>query len=162
MTPTSHGKLHRTTEILGYARRRVRMAARGANASAWSPWTAAFVQRLRELGWIGGRLQVLRLKKIPPRGMVSAPSWELKRVRWPPARLGLLTIFRRKLCVAIPLLVVVVTPAGNRNSPLIPANCRRVANPQASRNRLAVSFDHRLGTGEQLPTRTLSELAVVP
>ena len=27
----------------------------GADASAWSPWTAAFVQRLRELGWIDGR-----------------------------------------------------------------------------------------------------------
>ena len=27
----------------------------GSNASAWSPWTAAFVQRLRELGWIEGR-----------------------------------------------------------------------------------------------------------
>ena len=27
----------------------------GATASAWSPWTAAFVQRLRELGWIEGR-----------------------------------------------------------------------------------------------------------
>ena len=25
------------------------------HASAWSPWTAAFVQRLRELGWIEGR-----------------------------------------------------------------------------------------------------------
>jgi putative ABC transport system substrate-binding protein len=24
-------------------------------ASIWSPWTAAFVQRLRELGWIEGR-----------------------------------------------------------------------------------------------------------
>ena len=24
-------------------------------ASAWRPWTAAFVQRLRELGWIEGR-----------------------------------------------------------------------------------------------------------
>ena len=24
-------------------------------ASAWEPWTAAFVQRLRELGWIEGR-----------------------------------------------------------------------------------------------------------
>src|SRR3954470_17564613 len=23
--------------------------------SAWSPWTAAFVQRLREVGWIEGR-----------------------------------------------------------------------------------------------------------
>lgn len=27
----------------------------GATASAWSPWVAAFVQRLRELGWIEGR-----------------------------------------------------------------------------------------------------------
>jgi hypothetical protein len=27
----------------------------GANASAWRPWTAAFVERLRELGWIEGR-----------------------------------------------------------------------------------------------------------
>jgi hypothetical protein len=26
----------------------------------------------------------------------------------------------------------------------------------------AVSFDHRVGTGEQLPKRTLSEFAVVP
>jgi putative tryptophan/tyrosine transport system substrate-binding protein len=26
-----------------------------ASASAWRPWTAAFVQRLRELGWIEGR-----------------------------------------------------------------------------------------------------------
>src|SRR3974377_225197 len=27
----------------------------GTEASVWSPWTAAFVQRLRELGWIEGR-----------------------------------------------------------------------------------------------------------
>jgi putative tryptophan/tyrosine transport system substrate-binding protein len=27
----------------------------GANASIFSPWTAAFVGRLRELGWIEGR-----------------------------------------------------------------------------------------------------------
>ena len=26
-----------------------------ATPSAWSPWVAAFVQRLRELGWIEGR-----------------------------------------------------------------------------------------------------------
>src|SRR2546430_13248982 len=26
-----------------------------AAASAWAPWTAAFVRRLHELGWIGGR-----------------------------------------------------------------------------------------------------------
>ena len=27
----------------------------GTAASLWSPWTAAFVERLRELGWIEGR-----------------------------------------------------------------------------------------------------------
>ena len=27
----------------------------GPNASLWSPWTAAFVERLRQLGWIEGR-----------------------------------------------------------------------------------------------------------
>src|SRR5262249_44764364 len=27
----------------------------GANATAWGPWTAAFVARLRELDWIEGR-----------------------------------------------------------------------------------------------------------
>jgi len=27
----------------------------GANASVWSPWTAAFVERMRKLGWIEGR-----------------------------------------------------------------------------------------------------------
>src|SRR5262245_66397273 len=27
----------------------------GADASAWRPWTDAFVERLRQLGWIEGR-----------------------------------------------------------------------------------------------------------
>jgi len=27
----------------------------GTNASAWRPWTDAFVGRLRELGWLEGR-----------------------------------------------------------------------------------------------------------
>ena len=27
----------------------------GADASVWAPWTAAFVRRLRELGWVDGR-----------------------------------------------------------------------------------------------------------
>jgi putative tryptophan/tyrosine transport system substrate-binding protein len=27
----------------------------GTDASVWRPWTAAFVERLRELGWIEGR-----------------------------------------------------------------------------------------------------------
>jgi putative tryptophan/tyrosine transport system substrate-binding protein len=30
--------------------------------SAWSPWTAAFVQRLRELGWIEGRTVVIEYR----------------------------------------------------------------------------------------------------
>jgi putative ABC transport system substrate-binding protein len=31
----------------------------GNDAAMWSPWTAAFVQRLRELGWIEGRTMLL-------------------------------------------------------------------------------------------------------
>src|SRR5689334_11073934 len=31
----------------------------GATASGWSTWIAAFVQRLRELGWIEGRTVVI-------------------------------------------------------------------------------------------------------
>jgi putative tryptophan/tyrosine transport system substrate-binding protein len=34
----------------------------GSNASAWSPWTANFVQRLRELGWIEGRTIVIEYR----------------------------------------------------------------------------------------------------
>src|SRR5262249_49154780 len=33
-----------------------------AAASAWAPWTAAFVQRLRELGWIGGRTVAIQYR----------------------------------------------------------------------------------------------------
>lgn len=66
----------------------------------------------------------------PPRGMVSA--FLCGRPGHGSARL--LAIFRRKLRVAILLLVVGVTPTGNgmlENSPLMPPNCRRVANPKA-------------------------------
>src|SRR5207245_1633836 len=31
-------------------------------ASAWAPWTAAFVQRLHELGWIDGRTVVIQYR----------------------------------------------------------------------------------------------------
>ena len=31
-------------------------------ASAWGPWTAAFVQRLRELGWIEGRTVAIQYR----------------------------------------------------------------------------------------------------
>jgi putative tryptophan/tyrosine transport system substrate-binding protein len=34
----------------------------GATAAAWSPWTAAFVLRLRELGWIEGRTIGIELR----------------------------------------------------------------------------------------------------
>ena len=33
-----------------------------AAASAWAPWTAAFVQRLRELGWIEGRTVAIQYR----------------------------------------------------------------------------------------------------
>src|SRR5215831_7970933 len=36
--------------------------------SAWSPWTAAFVQRLRELGWIEGRKVVIEYRWAEGRG----------------------------------------------------------------------------------------------
>ena len=34
----------------------------GSDASAWSPWTANFVQRLRALGWIEGRTIVIEYR----------------------------------------------------------------------------------------------------
>jgi putative ABC transport system substrate-binding protein len=33
-----------------------------AAASAWAPWTAAFVQRLHELGWIDGRTVAIQYR----------------------------------------------------------------------------------------------------
>src|SRR5262249_6381085 len=33
-----------------------------AAASAWAPWTAAFVQRLRELGWVEGRTVAIQYR----------------------------------------------------------------------------------------------------
>ena len=33
-----------------------------STSSAWSPWTAAFVQRLRELGWIEGRTAAIEYR----------------------------------------------------------------------------------------------------
>jgi ABC-type uncharacterized transport system substrate-binding protein len=32
------------------------------SAAAWSPWTAALIQRLRELGWIEGRTMVIEYR----------------------------------------------------------------------------------------------------
>src|SRR5262245_44600460 len=34
----------------------------GSEASGWTPWTASFVQRLRELGWIEGRTIALEYR----------------------------------------------------------------------------------------------------
>ena len=39
-----------------------------ATPSTWSQWVAAFVQRLRELGWIEGR------KSVEPMAAVTAPA----------------------------------------------------------------------------------------
>jgi hypothetical protein len=33
-----------------------------ASASAWAPWTAAFVQQLRELGWVEGRTVAIQYR----------------------------------------------------------------------------------------------------
>ena len=34
----------------------------GSDAAAWSPWTAAFVDRLRQLGWIDGRIVAIEYR----------------------------------------------------------------------------------------------------
>src|SRR5437773_12447526 len=38
-----------------------------ASASAWGPWTAAFVQRLRELDWIEGRTVAIEYRRAEGR-----------------------------------------------------------------------------------------------
>src|SRR5215472_5522289 len=39
----------------------------GAGASAWAPWTAAFVRRLHELGWIEGRTVAIQYRRAEGR-----------------------------------------------------------------------------------------------
>jgi putative tryptophan/tyrosine transport system substrate-binding protein len=50
--------------------------------SAWSPWTAAFVQRLRELGWIEGRTVVIEYRwaegRVERYGEIAAEFVRLK------------------------------------------------------------------------------------
>jgi len=43
-----------------------------AAASAWAPWTAAFVQRLHELGWIDGRTVTIQYRWAEGRAERSA------------------------------------------------------------------------------------------
>src|SRR6516164_1013463 len=43
-----------------------------AAASAWAPWTAAFVQRLHELGWIDGRTVAIQYRWAEGRAERSA------------------------------------------------------------------------------------------
>ena len=43
----------------------------GADASSWVPWTAAFVARLRELGWIDGHAVAIEYRWTE--GHPSAP-----------------------------------------------------------------------------------------
>ena len=48
-----------------------------ATPSVWSPWVAAFVQRLRELGWIEGRTVAIEYRWAegrPERTLRSRPS----------------------------------------------------------------------------------------
>jgi hypothetical protein len=50
--------------------------------SAWSPWTAAFVERLRELGWIDGRTVAIEYRwaegRVERYGEIAAEFVRLK------------------------------------------------------------------------------------
>src|SRR5262249_2773964 len=53
-----------------------------AAASAWAPWTAAFVQRLHALGWIDGRTVVIEYRWAEGRTERSAElAAELARLK---------------------------------------------------------------------------------
>ena len=53
-----------------------------AAASAWAPWTAAFVQRLHELGWIDGRTVAIQYRWADGRAERSAQmAAELAQLR---------------------------------------------------------------------------------
>jgi putative tryptophan/tyrosine transport system substrate-binding protein len=53
-----------------------------AGASAWAPWTAAFVQRLHELGWIDGRTVAIQYRWAEGRAERSAEmAAELVRLK---------------------------------------------------------------------------------
>jgi putative tryptophan/tyrosine transport system substrate-binding protein len=54
----------------------------GTDASIWSPWTAAFVERLRELGWIEGRTIAIEYRwseDVPSAWPRSRPSLSASR-----------------------------------------------------------------------------------
>ena len=51
----------------------------GDRASAWSPWTAAFAERLRELGWIEGRTIAIEYRWSEAVQRVAEISTELVR-----------------------------------------------------------------------------------
>jgi len=46
----------------------------GTEASAWSPLTAAFVQRLHELGWIEGRTIAIEYRWSTSLSQMRSPS----------------------------------------------------------------------------------------
>jgi putative tryptophan/tyrosine transport system substrate-binding protein len=52
-----------------------------AAASAWAPWTAAFVQRLHELGWIDGRTVAIQYRWAEGRAERLAEIGELVRLK---------------------------------------------------------------------------------
>jgi len=61
------------------------------SAAAWSPWTAAFTQRLRELGWIEGRTIAIEYRWAEGRyGRLPelAAEWRIDRYKGfrPPAQ----------------------------------------------------------------------------
>src|SRR5262245_55001901 len=48
-----------------------------ASAAAWGPWTAAFVLRLRELGWIDGRTVAIEYRWAAQRASLLARADEV-------------------------------------------------------------------------------------
>src|SRR5215469_10612700 len=49
-----------------------------ASAPAWAPWTAAFVQRLHELGWTDGRTVAIQYRWAEGRAELAAELARLK------------------------------------------------------------------------------------
>ena len=57
----------------------------GADTTSWGPWTAAFVARLRELGWIEGRTVAIEYRWTEGRPERPAEfAAEFSRARSPP------------------------------------------------------------------------------
>src|SRR3974377_1701396 len=82
----------------------------GTEASVWSPYTAAFVQRLRELGWIEGRTIAIEYRWSEGRfAEVAAEFVRLKVVLIPPS--GTLPVMAAKQATSV--IPIVFATAGD-------------------------------------------------